>query len=282
MTSEPFEGERHSSDYYFPPYIPLARLSHLSANELVQQGEKKHYHMYYTMNGSILFSDGAKEHKASPGDLLLCKPNQNWSIRSSNRDPIVYVTIGFHFGSSGFPLDCLVKEGYLGNYYNQPVEKAIQKLVLHHTKQGLQNRILCQQLLMQIIHNLCRSNSHESNDTHASQKVISKMIMVKNYLTDHYNENIKIKDLEEISGLSKNYISAQFKQVFHMQPMQYVIWLRIEKAKELALQTDLSFSEIADRVGYSDIHTFSRMFKRKTGYSLSQFCSSFHRSKIRS
>lgn len=138
---------------------------------------------------------------------------------------------------------------------------------------GLSSQLRCQQLLMQILYDAHKANEDKPLQTLANQKVVSKMILIKNYLTDHYKENIKTKHLESISGLSKNYISAQFKKLYNMQPMQYLIWLRIEKAKELAMRTDLSFSEIATEVGYSDIHTFGKTFKRKTGVSLSQFCS---------
>ncbi|CAH0120924.1 helix-turn-helix domain-containing protein [Paenibacillus sp. MSJ-34] len=109
--------------------------------------------------------------------------------------------------------------------------------------------MLCQQLLMHILCELRKGGEKKPTETRSNQKTVSKMILVKNYLVDHYHEKINMKDIEEISGLSK----------------------RIEKAKELAMQTDLSFGEIAEKVGYSDIHTSSRIFKRKTGSSLSQF-----------
>ena len=57
-----------------------------------------------------------------------------------------------------------------------------------------------------------------------------------------------------------------------MTPIQYLIYIRIEKAKELAVQEGLTPSEIAHRVGYSDVHTFGNMFKKKTGISISAFC----------
>lgn len=59
-----------------------------------------------------------------------------------------------------------------------------------------------------------------------------------------------------------------------MTPFEYVVWVRIERAKELVINTNLSVGEIATSVGYADLHTFGRMFKNKTSVSLSQFCSS--------
>ena len=85
-------------------------------------------------------------------------------------------------------------------------------------------------------------------------------------------EPIRHADLERISGLSRNYLILQFKSVYGLTPFDYLSWVRVERAKELAIQHDLTFTEIAERTGYSDVHTFGRMFKKKTGMSLSQYC----------
>ncbi|MNY79267.1 DNA-binding transcriptional regulator AraC [compost metagenome] len=61
-----------------------------------------------------------------------------------------------------------------------------------------------------------------------------------------------------------------------MSPLQYLVWLRLEKAKELALQSGLSFGKIANEVGYTDIHSFGKIFKRKIGLSLTQFVATLY------
>lgn len=102
---------------------------------------------------------------------------------------------------------------------------------------------------------------------------MSKMILLKNHLIEHFDENVVIHDLEKLSGLSQDHLIRQFNKTFGRTPIQYLIHLRVEKAKEYALQSTLSVGEIAEKVGYSDVHTFGKMFKNKTGMSLSQFCS---------
>jgi len=99
------------------------------------------------------------------------------------------------------------------------------------------------------------------------------MVLLRNYITEHYHQDIRISDLEQLSGFGRDYLIVQFKRAFQMTPIQYLIHVRVEKAKELAVNEGLTPSEIAHRVGYSDVHTFGKMFKKKTGSSLSQFCS---------
>jgi AraC-like DNA-binding protein len=100
------------------------------------------------------------------------------------------------------------------------------------------------------------------------------LILVRNYIANHYHEDLQSKDLEAVSGLSKNYLTNKFRITFGMTPFEYMVWTRMEKAKELAIHSNMSISEIANLVGYADVHTFGKMFKKKTGVSLSQFCAS--------
>nr|WP_301285825.1 helix-turn-helix transcriptional regulator [Paenibacillus lautus] len=74
--------------------------------------------------------------------------------------------------------------------------------------------------------------------------------------------------------MSRNYLSVLFRQEFGMLPLEYMMWLRVQRAKQLAVTTSMSVTEIAREVGYADVHAFGKMFKKKTGVSLSQFSSS--------
>ena len=53
--------------------------------------------------------------------------------------------------------------------------------------------------------------------------------------------------------------------------MQYVSWLRIERAKVLLLTTDMSITDIANEVGFGSIHYFSRFFKEKENITPNEF-----------
>ena len=66
----------------------------------------------------------------------------------------------------------------------------------------------------------------------------------------------------------------EFKKQFGLTPFQYLTQVRVERAKELTIQTNLSIGKIAAMVGFADVHTFGRMFKQQTGVSLSQFSNS--------
>ncbi len=84
-------------------------------------------------------------------------------------------------------------------------------------------------------------------------------------------EQITLKDAAESVHMNPSYLSQLFKQQLNKKFVDYITELRIEESKRLLLHSTLRMSEIAERVGYSDLAYFSNIFKRMTGYSPSEF-----------
>ena len=87
------------------------------------------------------------------------------------------------------------------------------------------------------------------------------------YITGHYNEKIKINEVAYEWGVNRCYLSSKFKRLTGYSPTEYLIRVRMEKAKSLLTKTNYSINYIASEVGYSDQLAFSRMFKRRFGES---------------
>ncbi|WP_127490759.1 helix-turn-helix domain-containing protein [Paenibacillus glycanilyticus] len=118
-------------------------------------------------------------------------------------------------------------------------------------------------------YNLSRFNPHQLIVPIGKREIIIKTI-ARFKRTDRVFEIIPFIDpYAEV----RNFF-VLFKDAYNITPMQFQIHLRIERAKELAIQSNMSVTEIAHHVGYTDVHTFRKIFKKKTGHSLSEFCAS--------
>jgi len=82
---------------------------------------------------------------------------------------------------------------------------------------------------------------------------------------EHYAENISLSTLSESFDLSPSYIARLFKRELNKRPSVYINGLRISAARVLLLETALSIGEIAERVGFSDLYYFSKVYKQSTG-----------------
>lgn len=87
------------------------------------------------------------------------------------------------------------------------------------------------------------------------------------YISSNYNKRIKITELADYIGVNRSYLTSSFKKNVGCSPQQYLVNLRMEKAKSMLKKTDMQIKAIADAVGYSDQLAFSRIFKQCFGMS---------------
>ncbi|UJF36083.1 AraC family transcriptional regulator [Paenibacillus hexagrammi] len=91
------------------------------------------------------------------------------------------------------------------------------------------------------------------------------------YLEQNYSESITIDDLAENLDCNVRQLQRIFKAQLSMSPMEYLIQVRLDRAKEFLQHTNIPLGQIADAVGYSDSYYFSRLFKKYIGLSPSRF-----------
>jgi YesN/AraC family two-component response regulator len=84
-------------------------------------------------------------------------------------------------------------------------------------------------------------------------------------------DQITLKEAAESIHINPSYLSQLFKQQLNKKFVDYITELRIEESKRLLQNTTLRMSEIAERVGYSDLAYFSNNFKRIVGSSPSEY-----------
>ncbi len=86
----------------------------------------------------------------------------------------------------------------------------------------------------------------------------------RNYILEHYDTDISLDDVSREVNISPYYFSKLFKEESGENFIEYLTRIRVEKAKLLLKEGDLSVKEISSRVGYSDPNYFSRLFKKQT------------------
>ena len=98
------------------------------------------------------------------------------------------------------------------------------------------------------------------------------IIRAQQYLAHNYtNPNLMLQDAAKAAGMSNSRFSTVFSQETGMSFTNYLIGLRIAKAKELLRATDMRSSQICFAVGYNDRHYFSYIFKKNTGMTPSEY-----------
>lgn len=89
--------------------------------------------------------------------------------------------------------------------------------------------------------------------------------LAKQYIHNHYQEQITLEEVSEHVGLTAAYFSVLFKKETEIGFAKYLMNERIEGAKELLRETSLSVGEICRKVGYNDLKHFTRLFEKSVG-----------------
>lgn len=85
------------------------------------------------------------------------------------------------------------------------------------------------------------------------------------YLNENYAKDVHLTDLAEYLHVDKSYLIRIFRRSFGTSPMDYLIRLRMEHARELLLSTDLDVGEIATACGYHAPSHFTEEYKKRYG-----------------
>ena len=98
-----------------------------------------------------------------------------------------------------------------------------------------------------------------------------RVTRILEYVERHYAEPIRAEDIANAVYVSSTCLRKLFKDNFRMSPMQYINYVRIQKACEMIRKTDDSISEIARKTGYENLATFINNFKLYMGETPKQW-----------
>jgi len=109
------------------------------------------------------------------------------------------------------------------------------------------------------------------NITLKKAEEINRLDAVLHYIDNHLADNIAIKELAAEAFLHPNYFIRLFKTSMGLSTINYINKKRMEKAKKLLSTMDTTISDIARQTGFYNISYFSKMFKKYTGLTPSEY-----------
>ncbi len=101
--------------------------------------------------------------------------------------------------------------------------------------------------------------------TGLNNRDITQLEYVYGLLTNHPERSYSISQISELTGLNEFKLKMGFKALYSLSVMQFLTEVRLQKAKRMLLESDLSISEIAFSVSYKNPQHFTTAFKRKFG-----------------
>jgi YesN/AraC family two-component response regulator len=218
----------------------------------IERHEIKFNELTFLISGEMTYYVNDIEHKIHSGDIIFV-PSGSLREREISAISNDYISINFHtddvIALETVSQNCINNElksllTYFEYAYSSPSTDAQQKL-----------RLILQTIIFQITDNLI-----DSYTSPLSAEIAS-------YLSSHYKERITLNDISQITFYSAAYCENEFKKHMGKSIINYLIDVRINAAKKLLAESSMSCARIAIAVGFEDPNYFSRIFKKRTGYS---------------
>lgn len=125
-------------------------------------------------------------------------------------------------------------------------------------------------ILRNLFENMLRRMTRATASSRPVQ-IPERLLRAKRLIEAGYTTPLCLAELATAARLSPSHFSAEYRRHFGISPIQDQTRLRMREADYLLQDSNLSISEIAERVGYPDIFHFSKQFKRHHGQSPSEF-----------
>lgn len=98
-------------------------------------------------------------------------------------------------------------------------------------------------------------------------ELLRRLLRAKDRMDAASHEDWPVERLAQVSHVSQAHFARSFKQAFGVPPHRYLLTRRIERAKTMLRDTDLSITQIAFQTGWASLGTFGRIFRDITGES---------------
>lgn len=147
--------------------------------------------------------------------------------------------------------------------------------IIKNKKPGFASGQIIKNFIEILLIELMRLNSYDSNEKMLESDVTNTEKSLANYIINYLKENIQTKiKLETIAkavGYSVSHICYVFKKTIKVSVINYLIKLRIEKAKELMAEGKMTLCQISEYLDFDSIQYFSSQFKKITNITPSQY-----------
>ena len=231
------------------------------------------YHILYIASGTCnVRLEGEKDFRpVMEGGIILFRPDerQEYVFRAGSNSTSYYI----HFTGR----DCRRILEELGIYditvFNMgkstAFESAFEKMALEYSLKKTGHEYFCAALLLQLLTIISRK--HELSKIHIDRESEKRINRILEVIYRNISTDISIDDLARECCLSPGHFSHLFKEIVGVSPHSYIIFLRMDKARDLLINTRLPIREVGELVGCPDQNYFSRLFKKHTGMSPSEF-----------
>jgi AraC-like DNA-binding protein len=277
----------HETQAYSPVFVHAALDQDRPIGDIETFSEHTHnlYHIVLYTRSSGYYLKCGQKYPAEPGTLVIVSPGQAHDFVSL-RHSSVYSELTFSFVTPKgevltLPFE-LILTTYTGASGQIPGElrlskEAAQELliimiqILDYLQSPSPMSDFYAQRALANVFDMIVAHCYTEGAQDTGLTTDDPILRARQYINEHYAENITAEDLASMSHCSKGHLFRAFKRSFRISPLAYQQDLRFEAAQRLLRFTSMRCYEIAMRVGYANVYYFHRQFRKRMGITPRQY-----------
>ncbi|MEK4948723.1 AraC family transcriptional regulator [Carnobacterium sp. FSL W8-0810] len=236
---------------------------------------REYYLMHIILNGKGYFETETSKFNLSRGQFFIIFPDEQTFYQADEEDPWEYIWFGFDgrvaeaiLASMGVNRQIPIGSINKFDESNLFIEDMVGMEPFEH-----ENRIQLQGMLYWLISLL---DSKTRNNTMKPIEKINRKIVYTydaiNFIKQNYqNVDFLIGDISDYLSLNDSYLTSIFRKTTGRTLHEYLIDYRIQKSREYLETTDFNVREVAEKIGYKNSLSFTRVFKRKIGMTPTEY-----------
>ncbi|MDF2726076.1 MAG: hypothetical protein K0Q59_5754 [Paenibacillus sp.] len=249
----------------------------VSNDRFLKESGETCWSIIYVMKGELQCEESLTGKRLQQGELIFLSPGESLTVHGGSRTTVLTIT----FASFSPAVEAFRTKSFL-------LEEHERRMVTDMIMERLQSGIGCDQLLtgyleIFLIRLLRRGTFFDiENKLFSGHRELVKEDISKNIIEyiENHTSDVSIDNICRFFSYSRSRISTLFKQSTGYSVMEYTKKHKIEKAKALIREGKYSFTVIAEYLGYSSIHYFSKDFKKFTGMTPSVYAKSDKPDKV--
>jgi len=219
------------------------------------------YLLHYVMSGQGVYKAPTKNYEVQAGQIFVILPNEVVAYEADGRYPWQYSWVCFE---SSLDLSDIFSRYVITAPECAHIFNALRDCASVATDREW---YICGKIyeLLSLL---------EPQRTINESKAHRYVRMTLNFIDVYFQSpELRVSKMAEFLNLDRAYFSKIFRKYTGKSPQQYLVDFRLDRAAEMIVSQGLSPGEVAQRVGYSDIFNFSRMFRRRFGVPPSAYSS---------
>lgn len=245
-----------------PFFVTLAGVSYKNPQYKIIRENSECSCLEYIISGKGYVRNNDDEYTLEAGDVYFLKKGDNHLYYSSQDEPWEKIWINI----KGDLCASLVENYNLKNTVkikNLDVYHIFKSIIYKIENSDEDTKILMDEIAIDFM-KLIIAMKNQRVSTTGESNFSSK---AKSYIDRNIEAKITIDNLAKLVNVSKSQLGRAFKKQYNITPYEYILKRKIDTAKSLLINTNMSIKEVANYLNFSDEHHFSKIYKQKIGKS---------------